>query len=101
VSCGVATAINRTLALDDIEAAEMELIPTEEIPWKTAEVNASVGDVQSKSVREGDSSPRRSVASWLRDFFEVPMPPPRRYFSKYAYSRPRVSRSQSRLRSPF
>jgi len=98
VSCGVATAIK---ALDDIEAAEMELIPTEEIPWKTAEVNASVGDVQSKSVREGDSSPRRSVASWLRDFFEVPMPPPRRYFSKYAYSRPRVSRSQTRVRSPL
>jgi hypothetical protein len=73
----------------------MELIPTEEIPWKTAEVNASVGDVQSKSVREGDSSPRRSVASWLRDFFEVPMPPPRRYFSKYAYSRPRVARARA------
>ena len=78
----------------------MELIPTEESRGKAAEVNASVGDVQSKSVREGDSSPRRSVASWLRDFFETPMPPPRRYFSKYAYSRARVSRSRSRLWSP-
>ena len=77
----------------------MELIPAEEIPWKTAEVNASVGSVRSKSVREGDSSPRRSVASWLRDFFETPMPPPRRYFSKYAYSRLRVSRSRSRFPS--
>ena len=73
----------------------MELIPTEESRGKTAEVNASVGDVQSKSVREGNSSPRRSVASWLRDFFEVPMPPPRRYFSKYAYSRPRVARARA------
>jgi hypothetical protein len=77
----------------------MELIPTEEIPWETAEASASVRDVQSKSIREGDSSPRRSVASWLRDFFGAPMPPPRRYFSKYAYSRPRVSGSRSRLRS--
>jgi hypothetical protein len=69
----------------------MELIPTEEIPWKTVEVDASVGKVRNKSIREGVSSPGRSVASWLRDFFEVPMPPPRRYFSKYAYSRPRVA----------
>jgi hypothetical protein len=69
----------------------MELIPTEEIPWKRAEVNASVGIVRNKFMQEGDSSPRRSVASWLRDFFETPMPPPRRYFSKYAYSRPRVA----------
>jgi hypothetical protein len=78
----------------------MELIPTEEIPWQTAEVDASVGDVQSKSMREGDSSPRRSVASRLRDFFDAPTPPPRRYFSKYAYSRARVSRPRSRLWSP-
>ena len=78
----------------------MELISTEEIPWKTAEVNASVGDVQSRSIRTGGSSLRHSVASWLRGFFEVPMPAPRRYFSKYAYSRPRVSRSRSRLWSP-
>ena len=78
----------------------MEPIPTEEIPWRTAEINASVGNVRSKFIRQGDSSRRRSVASWLRAFFETPMPPPRRYFSKYAYSRPRVSRSQSRLRSP-
>jgi len=78
----------------------MELISTEEIPWQTAEVDASVGNVQSKSIRQGDSPPRRSVASWLRDFFDAPMPPPRRYFSKYAYSRARVSRSRSRLWSP-
>jgi hypothetical protein len=69
----------------------MELISTEEIPRKTAEVNASVDDMQSSSIRRGDSSTRHSVASWLRGFFEVPMPPPRRYFSKYAYSRPRVA----------
>ena len=78
----------------------MELIPTEEIPWQTAEVNATVGDVRSKSIREGDSLSRRSVASWLRDFFNTPMYPPRRYFSKYAYSRAQVSRSRSRLWSP-
>ena len=78
----------------------MELIPTEEIPWRTAEVNASVGNVRSKCIHEGDSSPRRSLTSWLRAFFETPMPPPRRYFGKYAYSKLRVSRSRSRLRSP-
>ena len=73
----------------------MELIPTEEIPWKTAEACACLREVQGKSVREGNSSPRRSVASWLRDLFEVPMPPPRRHFSKYAYSRPRFQGGQS------
>ena len=83
----------------------MELIPAEEIPRQTAEVNAGVGDVRSKSIREGDSLPRRSVASWLRDFFNAPVHPPRRYFSKYVYSRPPVARSRvapsrSRLRSP-
>jgi hypothetical protein len=69
----------------------MELIPTEEIAWKTAEAGACLRDVQSKSIREGDSSPRRPVASWLRDFFATPVPPPRRHFSRYAYSRPRSS----------
>jgi hypothetical protein len=40
-----------------------------------------------------DSSPRRSVASWLLRQFGPPPPPPRCYFSRNAYFNPRVARA--------
>lgn len=41
----------------------MQVIPTEEIPWKTVAVNARVGDVQNKYVREGEILPGVGYAS--------------------------------------
>jgi hypothetical protein len=41
----------------------VELIPTEEIPWKTVVANARVGDVQNKYVREGEILPGVGYAS--------------------------------------
>jgi hypothetical protein len=41
----------------------MEVIPTEDIPWKTVAVNARVGDVQNKYIREGEILPGVGYAS--------------------------------------
>jgi hypothetical protein len=41
----------------------MEIIPTEQIPWKTVLANARGGDVQSKYVREGEILPGVGYAS--------------------------------------
>lgn len=41
----------------------MEIFPTEEMPWKSLKVNARVGEIQNKYIREGEILPGMGYAS--------------------------------------